>query len=51
MKIMFFIVGCLLLLSLGCSHFKMETPRDSQATPTAPEVYDEDILENRGKIK
>lgn len=43
MRIMFLSIGCLLLLNLGCSHFKMETPRQSQATPTAPEVYHEDI--------
>ncbi|MDD4980370.1 MAG: hypothetical protein PHC54_03715 [Candidatus Omnitrophica bacterium] len=41
------IMLCLVFLALGCSHFKMETPRDSETNPVGPQVYDEDIAEGK----
>lgn len=43
MRIFYFIILCLMFFNLGCSHFKMETPRESEQNPTTPEVYDEDV--------
>lgn len=47
MRLGYFIILCLVSLALGCSHFKMQTPREDEANPAGPEVYDEDISEGR----
>ncbi len=42
-----FIILCLVFLVLGCSHFKMQTPREPENNSASPDVYDEDSSEGR----